>query len=445
MTTRYAVIGTGHRCQMYFDAIGGPHADVATLVALLDVNPGRIAVHRARMETEYGYAPGSIVTGGPDDLERILAEQQVDRLIVTTPDYIHAEMVERGLRAGVDVIVEKPLTMNAEGARRIAAAVDETGRQVIVAHNYRYSPRNTALKRVIQSGEIGTVTSVTFQWVLDTAHGADYFRRWHSYKDKSGGLLIHKASHHFDLINWWISGIPQRVYASGATKFYGRANAEARGMAAQPERGTHDGPHTPFELDLRDDPRLDALYLQQEHYDGYLRDRDIFREGITTEDNLAVIVDYRGGPLLSYSLNAHAPWEGYLVQINGTLGRAELTCVERSAVLADENGKIAIVDPSFSGSEGLDPVRPTGEHLIVQKHWERAREVPIEAVATGGHGGGDTLMLRDLFIGPAEDPYGRPADWIDGMRAIAVGICGNVSIAEGRPVTPEELGLRLDR
>ena len=212
---RYGLIGAGHRAQMYTDAIGGAHSDVATLVAIADSNPGRAAYHRDRMVTEYGYAPDAIAVYGPADVETMITEQQLDRVIVTSPDYTHAEMIVRCLRAGVDVVVEKPLTINADSANAIVTAVKETGHQVVVTFNYRYSPRNSALKEIIQSGQIGTPLSMTFEWVLDTAHGADYFRRWHREKANSGGLLIHKSSHHFDLINWWLADVPRRVYASG--------------------------------------------------------------------------------------------------------------------------------------------------------------------------------------------------------------------------------------
>src|SRR5690606_20513915 len=104
---------------------------------------------------------------------------------------------------------------------------------------------------------------------LDTAHGADYFRRWHRYKDKSGGLLIHKASHHFDLINWWLADAPVRVYASGGLRFYGAENARRRGLSDRPERGSSDDTRRDrFSLDMRLDPDLRKLYLEQEHNDG---------------------------------------------------------------------------------------------------------------------------------------------------------------------------------
>ncbi|MFZ2428422.1 MAG: Gfo/Idh/MocA family oxidoreductase [Propioniciclava sp.] len=438
---RYGLIGAGHRAQMYTDAIGGAHSDVATLVSIADSNPGRAGYHRDRMVSEYGYAPDAITLYGPDQIEAMIADQRLDRVIITSPDYTHAGMITRALRAGVDVVVEKPLTIDAPSAQSIVAAVKETGHQVVVTFNYRYSPRNSVLKELIASGRIGTPLSMTFEWVLDTAHGADYFRRWHRDKANSGGLLIHKASHHFDLINWWLADVPKRVFASGGVKFYGSAAADSRGLPPRPPRGTHDGEHGPFELDLRDDPRLKALYLDNEQYDGYHRDQDVFAPGVTTEDNLAVIVEYQGGPTLSYALNAHSPWEGYRVAVNGTLGRAELEVIERARISVDADGKV-IVDPSaMADAVG---VRDKGERLTVQKHFEAAEDVPIPE-GVGGHGGGDALLLSDVFNGPQEDPLGRPSDYVDGLRAISVGICGNVSLASGRAVTPIELGLNLAR
>jgi predicted dehydrogenase len=310
---------------------------------------------------------------------------------------------------------------------------------VVVTHNYRYSPRNSGLKELIKNGSIGTPLSVTFEWVLDTAHGADYFRRWHRDKANSGGLLIHKASHHFDLINWLLADTPTVVYARGGVKFYGAENAAARGMPARPERGTHDGPRSPWELDLRRDPRLKALYLDNESYDGYQRDQDVFGPGVTTEDNLAVIVDYARGATLSYALNAHSPWEGYRIAVNGDEGRAELEVVERAAVLTDAEGGV-LIDPSALPESST---RAGGERLTLQRHWDVAQDVKIEE-GTGGHGGGDALLLADVFQGPGDDWLERPSNWVDGIRSIAVGMAGNESLRTGLPVKIDDLDLRVD-
>jgi predicted dehydrogenase len=433
MPRRYAIAGTGSRAREYVRAILQDHPADAELVALLDPNPGRLDFHQQYVEELGGHR---LPQYGADDLERMVKEQSVDRVIVTSPDYTHATVVSRLLRAGADVIVEKPLTINAEGTREIAAAMAESGKSVVVTFNYRYSPRNSALRQLIADGAIGTVTSVEFQWVLDTRHGADYFRRWHRQKQNSGGLLVHKASHHFDLVNWWIASEPARVFASGTLSFYGDQNAAARGLGSRPLRGTVDTmPDDPWLLDLRVDDANRRLYYESEQYDGYLRDQDVFAPGITIEDNLAVIAEYTNGARLSYSLNAHSPWEGYQVSVNGTEGRAELEVVERAAVLD------AHIDPSYpAGNLITGDIRSDGERLILQKHWAAAVEVEIPRAA-GGHGGGDRLLYADLFQGPGNDPLGRAADIHDGINAVAVGIAANQSLTTGHPVTVADLYL----
>jgi predicted dehydrogenase len=435
---RYVVVGTGHRVRMYLDAMTGDHRDVAELAGLIEPNPGRLRVHVDRL-AEAGLDMTGVLTGPPEQLEDLIAKARADRAIITSPDFTHAELIVRCLDAGVDVVVEKPLTIDPPSARRIAQAVARSGRQVVVTHNYRYSPRNSGLKELVKSGAIGRPLSVTFEWVLDTAHGADYFRRWHRDKANSGGLLIHKASHHFDLVNWLLADFPVRVYARGGVRFYGSENAAARGVPARPERGTHDGPHTPWELDLRADLQLKALYLDNESYDGYRRDQDVFGPGVTTEDNLAVIVDYGGGATLGYSLNAHAPWEGYRIAINGDQGRAELDVVERAAVLVDQEGHV-VVDPSAVPESSS---RAGGQRLTLQRHWETAQNITLKE-GEGGHGGGDALLLSDVFRGPGEDWLERPSSWIDGMRSVAVGMAGNESLRTGMPVTIADLDLGVD-
>lgn len=440
MTTRYALVGAGHRAQMYVDAIAVDYRDRADLVAICEPNPTRAQYYVDRFA---GHGLAAPSTWQPDQLEEMIRTERIERVIVTARDDLHAELIVRSMDAGADVVVEKPLTIDATSAAAIEAAAERTGRSVVLTFNYRYAPRNTALRQVIAEGRIGRVTSIDFSWMLDTQHGADYFRRWHREKEHSGGLLVHKSSHHFDLVNWWIGQRPRRVFASGALRFYGAENADARGLGDRPARGTHDGDRDPFELDLRGDERLRALYLDAEQHDGYVRDRDVFGPGITIEDNLALVVDYSDGATLSYSLNAHAPWEGYRVAINGTEGRAELEVVERGAVLVGD-GLHPVVDPSAVQDAAHSSLRPMGERLLVQRHWEEAVEVPIVS-SESAHGGGDALLLADVFAGPVDDPLGRPADWTDGVRSIAVGIAGNRSLETGMPVQVADLGVALLR
>lgn len=440
---RYAVVGVGHRAAMYVEALASKYADEGVVVAWCDPSPTRMSYY----DRVLGRAPARYA---PERFADLLREQRPDAVIVTSPDATHHHYAVAALRAGCDVVVEKPLTTTAEGARAIADAVRESAGELVVTFNYRYSPRNGELRRLIAEGAIGEVTSVHFEWVLDTVHGADYFRRWHRVKTNSGGLLVHKAGHHFDLVNWWLGDVPETVFALGGLRFYGAGNAARRGLGPRPERstGAPGAEHDPFALDLAADDTLRRLYLEAEPDDGYLRDRDVFSSGITTEDNLSVVVGYRSGASMSYSLNAHAPWEGYRVAVNGTAGRLELDVVERGHVLpAGAAGVVGrpAVDPSASpdrpASASATNPRPAGERLLLQRHWSVAEEVPVPR-GDGPHGGGDAHLLDDVFRpGSAPDPLGRRAGVADGLRSAGVGIAANRSLETGRVVRIADLGL----
>ncbi|HET9646925.1 MAG TPA: Gfo/Idh/MocA family oxidoreductase [Microlunatus sp.] len=438
---RYALVGTGSRARMYLAALQGSHHDVGEVVALCDPNPVRMEFYRRQLEL------GDVPTYAPDALDSLFADTRPDCLIVTSPDHTHDIYITAALDRGLDVVTEKPMTIDPERLRRIVTSLESSDGDLTVTFNYRYSPRNSVVKELLAAGAIGDVTSVHFEWLLDTSHGADYFRRWHRLKDRSGGLLVHKSTHHFDLVNWWLGDVPSRVYARGGLKFYGADNARARGLAPRPRLSRHQPAGSdPFRLDLAADPLLRSLYLDAEHVDGYQRDQDVFGTGITIEDSLSLLVDYAGGPQLTYSLTAFSPWEGYRVAFNGTEGRLELEVVERGWVrsAADQHDGKAVVDPSavHDADTAADELRPVGERVVLQKHWQRAEEIAIPA-GIGGHGGGDAMLLDDVFRGPGSDPLGRAAGYLDGVRSVIVGISGNVSLAEGRPVDTAEFGLAL--
>ena len=447
-TRRCAVVGTGSRAEIYVAAMTTTYADSVRVVAWCDPNESRMAYYDGLL-TAAQLPPAAHY--GPDAFHRLLAEQRPDTVLVTSPDATHHRYAIAGLAAGCDVIVEKPLTTALEPARQLAEAAAAGPGRLVVTFNYRYSPRNSQLRGVIAEGEIGQVTSVHFEWVLDTIHGADYFRRWHRTKEVSGGLLVHKSSHHFDLVNWWTHDVPRTVCATGGLRFYGDRNAAARGLGNRPARSTGwaGAVDDPFSLDLQSDERLRRLYLEAESDDGYIRDQDVFSPGITIEDNAGLLVTYASGAFMTYSLNAHSPWEGYRVAINGTEGRAELDVVERAYAPAGTSGGVVsgrVVDPSvFPDTPGEASVRTVGTRLLVQRHWERAREVAVSE-GEGAHGGGDERLLADLFAATrTPDPLERAADYRDGLRSVAVGIAANESLATGRVVDITEFGLPIER
>ncbi len=431
--TRIAQVGIGGRAGMFLDAVMGPYKDRTRLVGVCDINRTRMeaVMERYRKRNKYPKVP----MYGADAFEKMLAERKVQRVVVTTMDRTHDDYICRAMEAGCDVITEKPMTIDAPRCQRILDTVERTGRDLTVTFNYRYSPRNSKVKEILQSGEIGDVLSVHFEWLLDTKHGADYFRRWHRDKANSGGLLVHKSTHHFDLVNWWLDSTPETVFAMGRLAFYGRENAEKRGMTRFYSRATGHpvAQDDPFALHLDRDERLKAMYLDAEVEDGYQRDQSVFGYNISTEDTLGVLVRYRNQAILTYSLNAHCPWEGFRVMFNGTKGRLELNVAENSYVSTSKD--------DINLAENLEKekeVKLQVPVILVQKHWQKPREVTYES-AKGGHGGGDVRLLRDVFEGAGDDPLRRAAGHLDGAWSILTGVAGNLAIATGLPVRTRDL------
>jgi predicted dehydrogenase len=364
------------------------------------------------------------------DFAKMVAELKPDALIVTPPDGFHAEYIVKGLDMGLDVITEKPMTMDAPKAQAILDAVKRNDRHIRVTFNYRYSPFRSQVKELLMSGAIGDVLSVDFHWLLNTVHGADYFRRWHSNKAISGGLMVHKATHHFDLVNWWLSDMPVSVTATGKREFYTPEMAQRFGLSGAHERclTCPETAKCSFYFDLAQDPGLKALYLDNEQYDGYHRDQCVWRPGISIEDTMNVIVGYAGGATLSYSLNAFNAWEGYHIAFNGTKGRLEHSAVEQAVV---------------AGAAGNGSGERVTTRIIPMRG--PAQEIVPDMGQTGGHGGGDAVLLRDIFDpDSAGDPLIRKADERGGAASCLIGIAADRCFETGQPVSISDLVTGLD-
>ena len=249
----------------------------------------------------------------------MLQKTSPDRVIVTTPDYVHADYIRRAMERGLDAICEKPMATDETMIQDILDTVRRTGRKLSLTHNYRYGPDAELIKKALETGEIGTITSVDFNYFLDTDHGASYFRRWHGFKQSNGSLLVHKSSHHFDLAQWWLAAEPAEVHAFGALRRYG-FNGPFRSERCMT------CPHKEkceWFWDITKDQMAMDLYVKAESEDGYLRDACVYRQGINIWDTMSVNVRYHSGVMMTYSLNCFMPYEGYRVAFNGTQGRLE--------------------------------------------------------------------------------------------------------------------------
>ncbi|GMA63279.1 Gfo/Idh/MocA family oxidoreductase [Alicyclobacillus fastidiosus] len=432
MTVKYCIVGTGSRgIGMFAKDLVSEYADVAQLVALCDANLGRLEYARAVLGQHI-----PIFT----DFDQMMNAIECDTVIVTTKDATHHEFILKALQYGRDVITEKPMTIDDEKVRAILQAERETGKRVRVSFNYRYAPYKTKVKELLMQGIVGQVHSVEFRWYLDTVHGADYFRRWHRQKRNSGGLLVHKATHHFDLINWWLGEEPIDVFAVGSRQFY---RSERKPGHSERCRTCELGHSCEFYLDVSEG-EYRSLYLDHEAHDGYYRDQCVFSDDTDIEDTMSVLARYPNDIQLTYALTAATPFEGWQVAFNGSKGRLE--AFEPEYFISEE-------DQSDFSLRRDEKVRTPVDWRFA-KPWQKESltsheirfyplfggvqtfEVPL---GQGGHGGGDRLLKDHLFRDATTDPLGHQAGSRAGAMSVLLGVAANRSIAERRMVSISEL------
>ena len=421
---RYVQVGVGGRARFFYEAVATTYSETSEIVAFCDINRTRLEYAQRLLKEKHNYHEVKLY--GADEFDKMIEEQKPDAVIVTSIDRTHHRYIIRAMELGCDVISEKPMTVDADKCQQIIDTIKRTGKHLRVSFNYRYAPHNSRIRELIKDGVIGDVKSVHFEWMLNTSHGADYFRRWHRDKRNSGGLLVHKATHHFDLVNFWLGTKPKQVFAFGDLLFYGRENAENRGITKFYNRahGSENAKGDPFAVALEDSDTLRDLYLNAEKDDGYIRDQSVFGDGISIEDTMGVLVRYESGAIMSYSLTAFSPKEGFRVVFTGTKGRIEVNVTESVYINAggDKENEGALKSKS----------------IWVYPMFAPAYEVEITE-GKGGHGGGDPVLLNDIFGVPEYDPLNRAASHVDGAMSILTGIAANKAIATGLPVNIKDL------
>lgn len=398
---KYILVGAGSRgIFSYADPIVKTMGDCAELCGVYDVNKKR---------AEYLSTVVGVNIPVYESFEKMVEEVKPYGVIIATRDCDHDYYVVKALASGCNVICEKPMTTTAEKCKAIFEAREKYQKNVFVTFNLRFNPFITHIKEIMMQDAIGKVLSVHFEWALDTRHGANYFRRWHRERKNSGSLLIHKATHHFDVVNWLIGQNPVKVSAFGTQSVYGlkRDNRSERCFGC-PYKKTCE-----FYFDITKDKITREMYFDCESEDGYHRDGCVFSDEIDIEDTVSANVMYDGGAVMSYSLTAHSPYEGFRIVLNGSKGRLIAENFGKGNGIYQEKNEKSIRLYNHRGDETIYHVNP---------------------ITNGGHGGADPLMLDMILRGGMEDPQGRLADIRAGAMSIGIGIAANQSMKENRIV-----------
>ena len=394
---RFAIVGASHRCySMFVCGLKEMRGKTLEFVAIYDPNRTRCEVFRKEI------GDGLTIYS---DYDEMMKTEKPDGVIVATTDNTHAMYVVRTLEYGCDVYCEKPLTNTFENCLAIRNAEKKSGKKVYVTFNCRFMPYFAKLKELVRSGVIGKIHSINYEYILNRWHGGDYFKRWHGKMEVSQGMLLHKSTHHFDVINWLLEDEPVSVNAMGLKSFYGNPD---KCLAFRCSECDKTGECESYKS--QSGPMDKALYFDAEHVDGYIRDRCAFKEGHDIYDNMSVSVMYNKGAILTYTLNLFSEHEGYRMVITG----------EKGVIIANHwdfgSGETSL---EFLGYNGASE--------------------PIPFVyGEGAHGGGDEMLIGMIFGEGIADPLGQQADSFAGMTSAMIGIGANESIKTGRTVDLED-------
>ncbi len=398
---RLALVGTGIRgVNMFGKDLIKNYGDYVELVALCDTNPGRL-----KYAAEYIGVTCPTFT----DLEEMIRKQKPETLIVTTDDSTHHKVIIKGMEMGCNIITEKPLTIDEGKSQEILDAEKRTGKNVIVTFNYRYPPYRAKIKELIMSGLIGDINTVDFHWNIHHSHLMFYMQRWHGEMNRGGSLWVHKATHHFDMVNWFVNSEPDEVFAYASLDRFGK-KGPFRGKNCRKCDYTA---KCPYYWDITKNDHLMGLYVNNESYDGYIRDNCVFRENIDIYERHAAVVKYKNGTILNYSLTGDTDYDGYWIAFNGTKGRLEARI------------------EGYPGKNFAEMVfTPIDRYTKELPRIFRVEYTPKD------HWGGDPIMKDKLFKDPNKpDTLGQQASLRDGVMSVLMGVAARKSVVLGKPVS----------
>ena len=401
---KIVLIGASMRATAFVKTLRNNFADSYKIVGILDCDPGKM---KGFKET-YGLEDVPAFT----DFDEMCKAVAPDMVIVSTVDATHKEYIVKALDRKIACVSEKPLCINAEQCREILAAQERNPEVfAVTSHNARYLPMTLKMKELIDQGVIGKVMRMEYAEMLDRYHGTSYFRRWNSRRKNSNGLQLHKSCHHFDKMNFLLSSHAVEVMADGCLTAYGNK---------VPHKYEGVNCHTcQYAKECPDYQDYNHKIFQS---DMYTPDMCIYSPEIDIEDNYSATIKFANGVMCSYSLCAHAQYEGEIIIVEGEKGRLESRHTYCREVVAN--------DQNVHG----DNVVYTSTLRLFRFRQSGFEDIEF-AEGSGGHGGADLNVFTDIF---SEPPAPNVPTLMDGVQAVLTGCALVESMKTGKKCMVQE-------
>ncbi len=316
------------------------------------------------------------------DYREVTHREDLDAVVVMTPDFVHEEHALSALHNGKHVYLEKPMATSIEACDKLLSAAKMAGKSLMIGHNMRYMSIFQVMKHVLERGDVGEIKAV---WVRHfVGRGGDYyFHDWHARKQNTMSLLLQKGSHDFDMIHWLTGAFTRRVAAFGGLDYFGGDR--------------------PNDLDCREcDIRDGCSEVNAEP-----RTLCAFRKEVDVEDNQVVIMELENGIKASYSQCHFTPDYHRNYTIIGTEGR-----IENSEL----DGTVSVIR------------RKTGSMKTLF-------DAQLKTFEEEGHGNADKQILNE-FLEVALGVKAPPVDPLAARMSVAVGVMAAKSIRTGGSVMP---------
>lgn len=316
MKVRFGIIGLGNRGYKYALRTIQKHQG-AEIFMVCDT-----------FGQHFHHFPQALTT---NDYQEVLDNKEVDAIFIATPDDTHAEIILAAIKANKHILCEKPLEISDEKVTKIETALENYDKAFEVGYVLRYARTYSKVKELITSGIIGQVIMAN---VIDHVQygGYAYFHDWHRTRQKSTSLLLQKATHSLDLINWYVDSRPEKVVAFGDLMVFGEVGAIEKFGKPVPD-DLHCG-NCPIS-DTCEESIQNLAKEKNIAWSEHWPDNCVFNSEVDVDDHQTVMIYYANKAKTTYQLCQFAAFYKREFHFFGTKGELYFDDVSNTIVVTD--------------------------------------------------------------------------------------------------------------
>ncbi len=341
---RVGIIGLGYRLSYLARVFSAARNDFS-VVGYVDPAPAGLPY-----ANEHGISVG---TQYPT-LEALLDSNELDLLMVGSPNHLHLEHIRIGLERGLKIFTEKPVVTSIEDTMELAGLIRQYGSDnLMVGLVLRYAPLYVDLRKAQAEGMLGDITSIEASEHIPPYHGAFFMRDWRRFERYSGSFMLEKCCHDLDLYNGVMGCRPQYVSSFGGRRTFVPANA-------------------PTNVGIND---MEVYHRKPSGWEGTDK---VFDSDGDIIDFQTAMVQYENGAALTFHTNLNVPDDFRRFAVMGAKGMAEGDFIRNFLRVTDSRTSDRLVDSTYKAG-GLSQHYGADEQMAedILKHMTEGAPLPV--------------------------------------------------------------------